>query len=132
MTEHDDTLHHGIVITWPKTRSLASYLHEVQKAKDTGKHCFYRIRGNPLIPYGAPCYHVHDGYVRGTLPMLGVETVGENVVEDPTTGNYWPAGAYLVRSPEWTPIKMSWDDRQVWHMQGFRGWRYFDVVPEYV
>lgn len=129
---HSDELHHGIVVTWPKTRLLNSYLSEVRRAKKEGKYCYFRIRGNPLLAYGAPCYHVYDGRIRGSMPVLGVEEVKGAVVQDPITGNFWPAGTYLVRSPEWTPVIEDWNDRDKWKMQGFRGYRYFDLEPEYV
>jgi hypothetical protein len=132
---HDDVLHHGIVVTWPKTRPLNSYLREVKRARERGHQCFFRVPRNaaPLVAYGAPCYHVYDGRIRGSLPFLGVQLVQEGVIEDPITGDYWPAGNYLVRSPEWTSIDFRYnEDTGPWEMQGFRGWRYFDPQPQFV
>jgi hypothetical protein len=134
MTEHDDVLHHGIVVTWPKTRPLHSYLREVRHAKERGHNCYFRVPKNaaPMIAYGAPVYHVHDGQIRGSLPYLGTQLVEEGVVQDPLTGEYWPAGNYFVRSPEWTHLVAPYDERDKWKLAGFRGWRYFDLAPEYV
>jgi hypothetical protein len=108
--------HNGLLITWPKTRPLSSYLDELAKAKERGHTIHYRVSRLPLLDYGAPVYHVHDGAIRGWCASLGYSD-GTGVI-DPITGEPWPIGNYIVRSPEWHPIDPI-------TYAGFRGWRYY-------
>jgi hypothetical protein len=120
-----------LVITWPKTRPLYSYLRELSKAQDAGELINYRIARPPsdewrlqLAYRSARCFIVHDGFIQGYNRIRGIEEKGENEVTDPITGAFWPSGWYIVREPEWHPIEPI-------PMKGFRGWRYFDTLePE--
>lgn len=110
-------LHDAIVVTWPKRRPLNSYLDEVDRASREAKTIHFRVPSLPTIPYGAPCYMVHDGAIRGWMRTLGFSD-GTNVI-DPITGNSWPKGHYVVRWPLWHPVVPI-------PFKGFRGYRYFD------
>jgi hypothetical protein len=111
-------LHNAIVVTWPKSRPLSSYLEELAKASRNDEFIHYRVPSLPSIPFGARCYQVHDGAIRGWLTMLGFSD-GSGVI-DPITGLSWPKGNYIVRLPRWHPVDPI-------PMQGFRGWRYYDA-----
>lgn len=110
-------LHDSIVVTWPKKRSLESYLSELRTAEAQGKVIHFRVPSYPTIPYGGRCYMVHDGFVRGYLITLGFSN-GTGVI-DPITGEIWPFGKYVVRNPHWNPVDPV-------PMKGFQGWRYYD------
>lgn len=121
----------AIVMTWPKSRPLESYLEELRKAEEQGLTIHFRVPSLPEIPFGARCYMVHDGYVRGWLVTLGFSD-GTGVT-DPITGEPWPKGKYIVRNPHWTPLEYPK------RMKGFRGWRYYseceycgDAVGSYI
>lgn len=112
-----------IVLTWPKTRPLESYLTELAQARDAGLVINYRVAHPPnrnvLWVGRAPrCYMVHDGAVRGYTMIRDVLHRDDGEVRDPVTGGFWPEGFYVVREPRWfevNPITMG----------GFRGWRFF-------
>lgn len=118
-----------IVVTWPKSKPLGSYLADLAIAKARDLFINYRVSRLPVWrqamddhgwlgwPYGAEhprCYMVHDGAVRGWCEVVGARfrKAGE------VTG--WPAGFYVVRSPEWHDVALPL------RMAGFRGWRYFE------
>lgn len=111
-----------IIVTWPKSRTFASYIAEVHNAERDGLVLNFRVRTRPG---GMPerCYMVHDGAVRGWLPMHAIvfheEGAVARVKSDPIPGG-WPAGWYLVRLPNWHDLE------PVYPMAGFRGYRYFD------
>lgn len=114
------TLRDAIVVTWPKSRPLASYVAELKKAEEAGLTINFRVANYPAVPFGARCYHVHDGYVRGWVTTLGFEHREYGEVTDPVTGASWPSGKYIVRKPDWHPVDPT-------PMKGFQGWRYFDA-----
>lgn len=105
----------NIVITWPKTRSLRSYLDELQRAHEHDLVINYRVPSLPKAYYGDSCYMVHDGFIRGWNYVLATEYRSD--VRDPIDGNLWPPGFYVVRDPEWHPIDPE-------PMKGFQGYRY--------
>lgn len=115
-----------IVITWPQTRTLESYLDACARAKDAGEVINYRVRNPPEVDFGAwadrrgRVYVVHGGFVRGYNDWLYTTYRETGEVLDPVTGGFWPPGVYLVRDPAWHPIEPV-------PMRGFRGWRYFDT-----
>jgi hypothetical protein len=120
-----------IVVTWPKTRHLAEYLIELERAKAREQLINFRIpKGHPvhLAAEDNRLYRVHNGFVRGWTPLIrciyrGPRTVAR-VPSDPLYGvpgmEFWPEGRYLVCEPDWHSI-----DHHP-QMTGFRGWRYFD------
>jgi hypothetical protein len=113
-------LHDAIVVTWPKSRSLDSYVAELNRADREGLVINFRVANFPKVPYGARCYHVHDGYVRGWVTTLGFGERELGEVIDPVLGDWWPAGKYIVRHPTWYPLP------EIQPMKGFQGWRYYD------
>lgn len=112
-----------LIITWPKSRPLQSYLDELAKAEKAGLVINYRVAHVPAFGFGAwagrpgRCYVVHDGAVRGYNEILYVTHREEGEVTDPLTDQSWPAGNYIVRDPRWYPINPV-------PMAGFRGFRY--------
>lgn len=116
-----------IIITWPKTRTLDSYLNACVGAKIRGEVINFRIANPPNFEFGAHkdrdgrVYVVHDGFVRGYQELIHVAYREANEVLDPVTGGFWPEGWYLVRNPEWHEINPI-------PMKGFQGFRYFNEV----
>lgn len=112
-----------LVITWPKKRSLQSYLDELMKAIEAGKVINFRV---PTLPKEKCefCFVVYDGKIRGFTRIREYAVIGDNEVEDPITGEFWPAGNYLVRIPYWHPL----DDPIP--MKGFQGYRYIERPAE--
>lgn len=109
-----------IVITWPKTQPLESYLRECYKAVRDHKSINFRVPTMPgNIISGDKCYVVHSGFVRCYHIITGVGHRGDGHVFDPHTGEFLPAGIYIVRDPE--PHMMT----EVKRMGGFQGWRYW-------
>lgn len=112
-----------IVVTWPKTRSLKSYLEQCEKASEEGRYINYHVASIPQRDIGVRCYVVHDGYVRGWQKIKTWTWKGERgEVVDPITGESWRPGWYIVRDPEWHALV----DGRLPEMAGFQGWRYFD------
>lgn len=131
-----------IVATWPKTRSLQSYLEALAAAEAFGDVVNYRVARPPRWDYNAVVYHpgtrwfqgtprcymVYDGFVRGYGWILSVEERGEHEVsrvsyrdddpEQPGWAGFWPAGWYVVRDPHWYPVEPV-------PMKGFQGWRWY-------
>lgn len=107
-----------LVVTWPKTKPLETYLAELEKAATDGLQINFRVPSRP-----APverCYMVYDGEVRGWNRVLSVEHRGEREVarvESDAFAGFWPAGWYVVRDPVWTPVTPM-------AMKGFQGYRY--------
>lgn len=108
----------AIVVTWPKTRPLRSYLRELARAADGDQVINFRVPGHPPVKPGERCYMVHDGFVRGYNTVLRVEHRAAGEVTDPVTRRPWPAGWYVVRDPVWHAL-----EKPV-RMDGFRSWRY--------
>lgn len=107
-----------IVITWPKKRSLNSYLVELENAERDGCVINFRV---PTLPKGKAerCYVVHDGAIRGYNLIVSIERQENYMVLDPLTGEYWPSGNYIVRWPKWHDIEPI-------PMKGFQGYRYIE------
>lgn len=110
----------NIVITWPKSRSLESYLIELDKADKAGEFINFRLPTKPKEHEVSLCYIVHDGAIRGWNDVVSIDYRPEGVVRDPITGDYWPAGFYVVRDPHWHPLK------DPIPMKGFQGFRYYE------
>lgn len=119
-----------VVVTWPKTRPLQSYLDELRRAEELNLLINYRVAREPSWEFGAladrraRCYVVHDGAVRGYNEILCVAEYGEREVsrvENDAWAGFWPAGTYLVRNPHWCPID------PVVPMRGFQGWRWYEA-----
>lgn len=126
-----------IVVTWPKKRLLADYLETLVWAERNGRVINFRVARVPRWddavdshgfqgwPFGVElprCYRVHDGAVRGFTEVRGTCHRQDGEVEFIGGEGYWPAGTYIVCSPEWhsiAPIPMC----------GFRGWRWFEEAP---
>jgi hypothetical protein len=112
---------HNLVITWPKRRSLESYLDGCKHAEENGLQINFRIAKPPARKVtGARVFVVHDAYIRGFHTLIEVVERGENevaIVNGDAFAGFWPAGWYLVRDPTWHPIVPI-------PMKGFQGWRY--------
>lgn len=110
-----------LILTWPKSRPLASYLRELQGAKERSEVINFRVSGRPNVSAGSRCYMVHDGAVRGWSAIIAVAHRGprevRRVASDDRSG-FWPEGWYVVRDPTWFPL------RDPVAMQGFQGFRY--------
>lgn len=109
-----------IILTWPKGRTLESYVTALGEAFRNDELINFRVSNLPKDAYEYDrVYMVHDGHVRGYNWLHSFALRGENEVKDPITGAFWPEGKYIVRHPGWkaiTPIPM----------KGFQGWRYAD------
>lgn len=112
-----------IIVTWPKTRALDSYLKEVRKAWHGKRMLCFRVSSRPDCDAGDRCYQVHGGFVRGWLPIQGVihtdDAPDDFEITDPLTGEQWPRGLYVVRHPVWNDLS----GKEV-PMVGFQGFRY--------
>lgn len=108
-----------IVVTWPQTRSLASYVEELAKAERDGLVINYRVSN---LPRERPdrCYMVHTGRVRGWTKV--VDMMKRDDVTDPVKRTIMPAGLFIVREPVWHLLALV-EQRE---MRGFQGWRYFE------
>lgn len=108
-----------IIITWPSSRPLESYIEQILSAGAAGnKHINFRVARLPK--YAGPgdrCYVVHSGFVRGYNVIIECRPIEEDIVLDPLTDEFWPAGNYIVRDPAWYPITPS-------AYKGFQGWHY--------
>lgn len=109
-----------IVVTWPKSRSLQSYLDELERADREDKLINFRISSIPKEDV-TRCFMVHDGAVRGYTNVLKVDIYQRGEIRDPITGHAWPDGIYITRDPEWYPIEPI-------PMKGFQGFRYFKEI----
>lgn len=117
-----------LILTWPKSRPLDSYLRELKQAERNGEVINFRVASPPKIAEGQRwgyCYMVHDGYVRGWMQIIDVVHRGpgevNRVASDDRSGS-WPEGWYVVREPIWHPMNKPVP------MPGFRGFRYV-VAP---
>lgn len=116
-----------IVATWPKTRSLESYVRELEEAAALGFLINFRVANLPswsdeiLNECYPRCYMVHDGYVRGYNYIKEARYHPENTVsrvKNDAWAGFWPAGKYIVRYPEWHEIEPI-------PMKGFQGWCWY-------
>lgn len=108
-----------IVVTTPK-RLEAIAAQEARQCIEAGKGFYFRtFRAKPrFIDVGSRIYYVEQAYVRG------FGTVSEIVSGDmqcETTGIDWGEGYHAVMPAE------SWYWVKPIAMQGFQGWRYFDI-----
>lgn len=108
-----------LLITWPKKRSLESYLTELEKAATKGQLINFRVPTLPKVECER-CYIVYDGKVRGWTRMVDERYRGVEEVIDPVLGGFWPAGNYIVRTPQWHPLENGPE------MKGFQGYRYIE------
>lgn len=112
----------NIVITWPQTRPLVSYLAECNRAVLDHKSINFRVSARPKnVDVGDRCYVVYAGVVRCWHKVIGLAYRAERQVFDPMTGEYWPAGNYIVRDPD--TVLLAGPPRR---MAGFQGFRYYD------
>lgn len=121
-----------IVVTWPKTRPLQSYLDELERAERDLLVINYRVARPPrwkdlnALEREPRCYMVHDGFIRGYNEIRYVTEWGEGVVSRTSYdedgmgawAGFWPAGWYVVRDPHWYPVEPV-------PMRGFQGWRWY-------
>lgn len=109
-----------IVVTWPKSRSLQSYIDELERAALEKKLILYRVGGMPRrLMAGDRCYMVHSSQVRGWVEVYDLRFPNEGQPPiDPITGERMGEGAYIVRSPIWNRLV------QPIPMEGFQGVRY--------
>lgn len=116
-----------LIVTWPKSRPLGSYIAECLNAAHDGKVINYRVRSKPDERHLGPpgdrrLYRVHNGWVRGytNIERLAFREDGEvaRVRSDAFSG-FWPRGWYIVCVP-------FFHDCPTMQMEGFRGYRYFD------
>jgi hypothetical protein len=118
-----------LVVTWPKSRTLASYLAELEGALWAMPRLLinFHVPSKPSAERCEPigslrCYRVHDGMVRGYTNVHDIvfheDRVVARVKSDPIPG-HWPAGWYVQCYPYWHacgPVSMN----------GFQGYHYFD------
>jgi hypothetical protein len=112
-----------ILVTWPKARTLESYLSACAEAEVDGKVVNFRVEREITIRgIKRRCYRVYDGRVRGWLEIIGCQWREKDVVERVDSEGMWPSGWYIVCDPQWHSIP---DNHQL-SMRGFQGWRWFD------
>lgn len=110
-----------IIVTWPKSRTLSSYLFELEHAELCDEVIGYKVRYKARVEKGDRCYMVHDGAIRGWTEIHGVEWGDE--FWNPHKQSYMGIGWFVVRSPVWHPLA------DPLPMKGFRGFRYFEPEP---
>lgn len=108
-----------IVVTWPKSRGLGSYLSELARAQREGELAYFRVMARPHVDEGDRCFHVHDGKVHGWLRVLGVREMGADAPVDTVTDQRFRPGIYIERDPHWRPLAFPIE------MRGFQGFRYW-------
>lgn len=110
-----------IVVTWPKSRPLQSYLGELERASERGAYIYFKLGSMPLRASGRDrCYMVHSGHVRGWTTIMDLQFLPQEgpLPIDPVSGVRMGEGAYVIRSPQWHELK------NVTKMKGFQGFRY--------
>lgn len=111
-----------VIVTWPKSKPLSTYLIELANAKENNLVINYRVR-NPPEPTPERCYLVHDGVIVGWNAVINIKFRKANEVarvESDAFAGFWPAGWYIARRPEFHQPKL-----KTVKMKGFRGWRWF-------
>lgn len=113
-----------IVLTWPKTADLKTYLGMLARAYERGVVINYRVASPPLVEEDEVkrVYMVHDGKIRGWNPFLTAEFRAWGEVRQARGDGFWPEGWYIVRSPLWHPLA----DNRLIPMRGFQGFRYIE------
>lgn len=109
------------VVTVPKSTDWSTYQKELDAVKDGVYQMNYRL---PHIPKGMSvgdrCFIVYDGFVRGSMKVVGI-----NYLPKPwtctTTGYVWQPGWYVARSGVFTVCD------PLIPMKGFRGIRKMQV-----
>lgn len=109
-----------IIVTWPSSRTLESYLVELNRAEQEEKVILYKVGKMPRhVAAGQRCYMVHRGYVWGYCEIIDLQFENEGVPPiDPISGERMPRGNYIVRAPHW------WQLVKPLPMKGFQGFRY--------
>lgn len=110
------------IITIPKTILWADYQKELAAVRDGKTVLNYRTRYFPKeMKVGDSCYIVHDGQVRGWMPIVGL-VEADTDWQCSTTGAWWAAGKYIQRSGFFHLVSGP-------KMTGFRGVRKFPASP---
>lgn len=107
----------NIIITWPKTRPLRSYVEECAEAERRGLHINFRVPTKPEVTMGDRCYVVYSGFIHGYHKI--VAALERDDVIDPISGETMRAGIYIVRNALYFP-----NMGKQHGMRGFQGWRY--------
>lgn len=107
----------NIIITWPKTRPLRSYVEECHRAERLGQEINFRVPTRPDANAGDRCYVVYAGFIHGYHEVIGVQDRDD--VTDPISEEPMPPGIYVVRNPRWHPMMGKQHG-----VRGFQGWRY--------
>lgn len=96
------------------------YLIALGDAERNGQVINYRVARQPKkVQKGDLCYIVYNDTLIGYNVIVDVVEKKEDEVLDPRTGDYWPAGWYIVRDPAWHPAAPK-------PMKSFRGFRYLE------
>ena len=112
-------MHIDLLVTWPKTKPLSSYLETLMWAEMGGDTINYRVSRLPT-KQADRCYVVYDGAIVGWSQVVGYSVRKDNEVWDYDRQSYWVMGNYIVREPKWFPV-----EKPVAY-KSFQGWRYFD------
>lgn len=115
-----------LILTWPRTRPLDSYVEEMKRAERLGQVVNFRVHNKPTLKVQGDdwerAWMVHDGKVRGYSHIVEIAErgIGEvlRVQSDPR-GGYWPPGVYVVREAIFFQVEPI-------PMRGFQGFRYAD------
>jgi hypothetical protein len=110
-----------MIVTWPKTKPLDTYLEECREAEKRCLAINFRVPRLPnprRLGNATRVYVIHDGAIRGWHRLLSAQHRAENDVVDQVAGDHWPEGNYLVRDAHWHPLP------QPVPWAGFRGFRY--------
>jgi len=102
-----------IVITLPKTVKWEDYQKELKEA-ELGAVMNFKVPFFPKDCIGGKCYVVHNGKVKGWMPITGVS---EKEFECETTGTKW-AGKFIERTGKFN------ESTEEIEIKGFQGWRY--------
>lgn len=113
-----------LVVTWPKSTPLPTYVAMLKQAERNLEHINFRVAAPPLLEPGEckRVYMVHDGRVRGWSPFVEIARREFGEVQQVRGGGYWPEGWYIVREPLWFELPR---EKQT-EMRGFQGFRYTD------
>lgn len=103
------------VATIPKKVDWATWLKEMDVVAAGTHSKYFKIPKHSSMFAGDVLYVVHDGAVRGHLPVTAVHTHSASFTCS-TTGSTWPPGCYAELSAPFTPVKPR-------PMKGFQGVR---------